>query len=149
MSAAAIHLDEGMRVDHSYRSGAPRLRLSSMLASSSAKDDPTVYVQTTEERFSNTQLHSLSAFFGNELRRVNEVVGVKLTKRNQNGRDVIHVWTSLSKDDRDTRFRVYEIEERLMSHFHDELFDFHLHLTGDNLPGGRVPIYPAADADEG
>lgn len=100
-------------------------------------------------RFSNTLLDSLEAFLTSRLKQVGEVLTVRLTGRVEHSRRVIHVWTTLSKDDRATRYRVYEIEESLMARFTDELFDFHLHLEGKNLPGGDVPIYPAGDAEQG
>jgi hypothetical protein len=80
--------------------------------------------------FSNSLRDTLSAFLARELKGVEEVRSVSITLRVQNGRPVIHVWSTLSKDDRATRYRVYEVEERLMASFPGELFDFHLHPEG-------------------
>ena len=125
MSAAAIDDYEGLALDSSTRVG-------SWLESRSD-----CFVQ----KLSSSQEDSLEAFLSRELKQIEEVTSVRVSERTERDRNVIHVWTSLSRDTREVRYRVYEKEELLMAKFPDDLFDFHVHLEAPDLPSGDRPVY--------
>jgi hypothetical protein len=88
-----------------------------------------------------TSLQDLRAFFECEFRAVPEVARVKIAERQKYGSRTVHVWTMLHKDDRSTRFKVYEVEEKLSELFPELLFEFHTHRLQPDAPDGDSPVY--------
>ena len=84
---------------------------------------------------------NLSEFLKRRLRSVPEVESVRVSDRVKNGRHIVSVWTSLRKDDRETRFRVYDVEQQLSDHFSELLFEFHAHRHREDAPDGDRTLY--------
>ena len=92
-----------------------------------------------------TSLQDLRAFFESEFETISEVAHVKIAERNRHGNRIVHVWTILHKDDRATRFRVYEVEGRLTDLFPELLFEFHTHRFQPDAPDGDSTVYEQYD----
>ena len=78
------------------------------------------------------------------LRRVGGIRRIGISEREQNSQIVTHIWTFLASDDRDVRRRVYEVQEKLLDTFSDQLFDFHVHPDRPKIPTGDITIYYTA-----
>ena len=91
--------------------------------------------------FIATSENTLRSFLHGQLSRIPEVRRVTISEREKNGARIVEVWTALSKDDRDIRYRVYEVEEQIMDRFPEWLFDFHVFVDKDDLPEGCVSVY--------
>lgn len=86
--------------------------------------------------------NDLRSFFETQLKSVPEVTWVKIAEReSRHGEKVLHVWTSLTRDDRETRFKVYDVEQDLIRHFPELIFEFHTHLAREDAPDGDTVIY--------
>jgi len=92
-----------------------------------------------------TSLQDMRAFFECEFKAVPEVAHVKIAHRQRHGNHIVHVWTMLHMDDRSTRFKVYEVEEKLSRVFPELLFEFHTHLVQPDAPDGDSAVYEPYD----
>lgn len=93
-------------------------------------DELVSYVSKTGSvRSFNSLNDDLAEFLKREIGRLEDVDSVRVSFLEQDDLTVVHVCTTLLTDGRGIRQQIYEKEERLMEHFQDELFDFHVHLA--------------------
>lgn len=108
---------------------------------STSSDAPSTTTRPESVSIASNVEHTLRAFLERRLRSLSEVRRVNVSERENRGHRAIHVWTVLSGDDRATRFKVYEIEQQLVDHFPDLLFEFHSHKEREDAPEGDTKVY--------
>ncbi|MCH7868342.1 MAG: hypothetical protein IH881_11645 [Myxococcales bacterium] len=91
--------------------------------------------------FHTSSRQTLEAFLQARMRQISEVENIEIAEREKDGQLSVHVWTYLSKDDKGTRFRVYDIEQELIELLPDILFEFHVHRGRPASPGGDETVY--------
>lgn len=150
MSAApCFHFDEFVDEDHDHGrwvvSGAGHVL--PITNRRTRSDDVEVAVESAPWKAlvsskSTLSTFGLEAFLQSRLKSIPEVSHVKVAKRISRGGDpVLHVWASLTRDDRPTRYKVYDVEIELAEHFPEVLFEFHSHLDRDAAPDGDTVVY--------
>ena len=86
--------------------------------------------------------NELRCFLESRLKSIPEVVRVKIAeRRTRKGAPALHVWSSLSRDDRATRFKLYDVEQELVDHFPELVLEFHSHLEREDAPDGDTVVY--------
>lgn len=147
MSAAAIYADDLIDTGIEYEATESRAMARSsalgfeQLETLSGTYPVLSWDPSQRNRITATGLEDLRAFFERAFAAVPEVARVKVAEREKHGNRIVHVWSMLHRDDRDTRFKVYDVEEQLSRRFPELLFEFHSHLVQPDAPDGDTAVY--------
>ena len=152
MSAPAIQMWRGMDSGVWVTSDVEYLRL--VIESPETEGEVTEFTSDAEaapwteppEFVVAPSTNDLRSFLESRLKSIPDVTRVKVARRKtRRGELALHVWTSLRRDDRPTRFKVYDVEQELVDHFPELIFEFHSHLARDDAPDGDTVVYEPTD----